>query len=144
MLKTEIMNLRSPGDGRQLADTMTVRGEIIRVERSFSDRFAKIVFAAVVFGVWGTESGIFENQGAASSNWISSGFHVGLWSMPSGSGLEGFRGRLNQSISGSSSGIHFGRMRRRHKIAAQSQDEVGFALIIGDGAHRDAATSDLI
>ena len=41
-----------------------------------------------------------------SSSWISSGSHVGLWSNPSESGFEGFRGRLNQSRSGSSSGIH--------------------------------------
>ena len=51
-----------------------------------------------------------------SSKWISGACHVWLtssprlrssrWSMPSGSGFEGFRGRLNQSRSGSSSGIH--------------------------------------
>jgi hypothetical protein len=41
-----------------------------------------------------------------SSKWISGAFHVWLWSIPSRSGLDGFRGRLNLSRSGSSSGIH--------------------------------------
>ena len=41
-----------------------------------------------------------------SSKWISGAFHVGVWSNQSGSGSLGFRGRLNQSRSGSSSGIH--------------------------------------
>jgi hypothetical protein len=43
----------------------------------------------------------------STSKWISGAFHVGVWSNPSGSGLfEGFRGRFNQSRSGSSSVIH--------------------------------------
>ena len=41
-----------------------------------------------------------------SSKWISLGLHAGLWSKPSGSGFDGFLERLNQSRSGSSSGIH--------------------------------------
>ena len=41
-----------------------------------------------------------------SSKWISLGCHVWLWSKPSGSGFDGFLERLNQSRSGSSSGIH--------------------------------------
>lgn len=41
-----------------------------------------------------------------SSKWISGAIHAGVWSNQSGSGSLGFRGRLNQSRSGSSSGIH--------------------------------------
>jgi hypothetical protein len=32
------------------------------------------------------------------SNWVSSGFYAWLWSKPSGSGLDGFRGRLNRRL----------------------------------------------
>jgi len=41
-----------------------------------------------------------------SSKWISLGCHVWLWSKPARSGFDGFLERLNQSRSGSSSGIH--------------------------------------
>jgi len=95
-----------------------------------------------------------------SSKWISSGFHVGLvpslptspptsprlrrsrrlrrsgklrrtgWSMPSGSELDGFRGRLNH------------RLWRRNKTGRrETQDEEGFARTMDYDAHRDAATS---
>jgi hypothetical protein len=54
--------------------------------------------------LWRGKGGFGKTETAARS---SAGCHPGRWSKPSGSGLDGFRGRLNQSRFGSSSGIHF-------------------------------------
>jgi len=93
--------------------------KFIRRERSSPDRFAKFSFDGgfLDWKTGGTPVPLSQvdsrNSVRPSSNWISSGFHVGRWSKPSGSGFEEFRGRLNQSKSDSSSGIH-------HSIACQS------------------------
>ncbi len=68
-----------------------------------------------------------------SSNWISSGFHAWLWSKPSGSGLDGFRGRLNRRL-----------WRRLKTLRHKTEDEESIAQSIGIDARRDAATSDSI
>ena len=69
-----------------------------------------------------------------SSNWISIGFHPGLWSKPSGSGLDGFRGRLNQSRSGSATyGIGLpGHSRHvKARVPDSTWDEIADDLIEG-------------
>ena len=78
----------------------------IRRERSSAGRFAKISFGGGFRRVCPDLQVDSRTRMRPSSNWISGAFHVGVWSNQSGSGSLGFRGRLNQSRSGSSSGIH--------------------------------------
>ena len=116
-------------------------------ENSSPDRFVKISFGSGFLADELPACQVYsKTRVLPSSSWISSGFHVGLapsmklrrtgWSKPSGSGLEGYRGRLNQTRSGSSSGMpspqvaanHDIKIRRRILLAAWPERSGGNPL----------------
>lgn len=66
----------------------------------------RFLLAAVFRRVWPDLQVDSRTRMRPSSKKIYGACHFGRWSMPSGAGFEGFRGRLNPSRSVSSSGIH--------------------------------------
>jgi hypothetical protein len=79
---------------------------IICRERNSPRCYARSYLAAVLGGQLPGLLGYSNPKMRPFSKLISGARHVWLWSNQSGSGSLGFRGRLNQSSSGSSSEIH--------------------------------------
>jgi len=83
------------------------------------------------------ESGVFENQDTLIVQLDFGRLPRRALIEAVRSGFVGLRGRWNQSRFGSSSGFHFGWLRRGHKIARRkTQDEEGFARFFGIDAQR--------